>query len=85
MLNPDALNNADVGLTANAAMAVIDRLQDFTPEVQMLAMTASFVLLAQRHKQRPSDLFVTADNVINGAEGKRPEFAAVAHYLENET
>lgn len=84
MLNSDKMGSANEGLVANAAMTVVDQLQRFTPEVQMLGLTAAFMLLAKHHKQHPGDLFLTTDNIINGVEGKRPEFRAVSMYMENE-
>ncbi len=84
MLNHDRLNNADEAAVANSAMQVVDALQRFTPEVQMLGLTAAFMLLAKRHRQHPGDLFLTTDNIIHGVEGERPECRAVEMYLENE-
>lgn len=84
MLNPDKMGSADEGAVANAAMTVVDQLQSFSPEVQMLGLTAAFLSLSKHHKQHPGDLFLTADNIMNGVQGKRPEFAAVDMYMENE-
>ena len=86
MFNPDRVSNADEGEVANAAMTVIDALQvRFTSEVQMLGLSAAFLLMAQRHKQHPGDLFLTINNIMNGVEGKRAEFKALEMYMENET
>lgn len=84
MINHDRLTMADEAVVANSAMKVVDTLQRYTPEVQLLGLAASFLLLAKHHKQNPNDLFLTINNIIHGVEGKRPEFAAVEMYMENE-
>ncbi len=85
MINPDLVSNAPSGDVANAAMAVVDALQvRFKAEVQMLGLTAAFLLLAKRNKQNPNDLFETINNVMNGVEGRRPEFRAVEMYIDKE-
>lgn len=83
-INRDLLVSADAARVCNSAMAVIDRLQDFTPEEQMLGLTAAFMLLAKHQKQNPGELFLITDNVVNGVEGKRPEFRAVEQYMRDE-
>lgn len=65
-------------------MTVIDAMQDFDPETQVLGMAASFLLLCERFGQRPTEVFLTTQNVMNGVAGKRPEFEAVESYLAGE-
>lgn len=80
-LNRDLMNNANPILVGRAAMTVIDRLQDFDPETQAVGFAAGFLMLAKRFNVQPQDLFETAQNVMNGMDGKRPEFKAVESYL----
>ena len=83
-LNKDQMNNADPVQVGRAAMAVIDAVQDLTPEHQALGMAATFMLLCDRFKVKPQDVFETSQNVMNGVAGERPEFAAVQSYLKEE-
>jgi hypothetical protein len=83
-LDNDAMNMADPTLVGRAAMTVIDQLQDFTPEVQTVGFAAAFLLLCERFHVHPGNVFLTAQNVMNGMDGKRPEFAAVRSYLGEE-
>lgn len=84
MLNRDVLGSIPSPQVANAAMTVIDRLQDFTPEAQMLGLAAAFQLLADHNKVSAPELFAFSDRIVNGVSGYRPEFRAVAMYMENE-
>lgn len=83
-LNRDHLNHVPVGVAANDAMALIDRVQDWPPERQMLAITSTFKLLAERFGVTGGDIFTVADNVMNHADGRRSEFLAIQDYLEGE-
>lgn len=83
-LNRDTLNHIPVNVAAVDAMAVIDRIQDWPRERQMLAVTSVFKLLAERFGVNSGDIFTVADNVMNHADGKRVEFDAIAAYLRSE-
>ena len=83
-LNRDLLNSVPVETAANATVAVIDRLQDFSPELQMLALTTSYKLMLERFNFPPQDILTVADNVMNHADGRRVEFEAVQSYMEGE-
>lgn len=80
----DALRNADVRQSGNAAMATIDAVQLRPPAVQLMGITAAFLLLSKAYGMRPTDLFTYADNLMHAADKKRPEFRGVAAYIENE-
>jgi len=45
IFNRDRFNNADTAQSAQAAMTVIDRLQQFPPEEQLVGLAAAFLLL----------------------------------------
>lgn len=83
-MNVDALNHAPVLDTCRGAMAVINAIQDLPQGVQEAAITAAFVLMCEVKGLRPTDLFTVSGNIINHAEGKRPEFAAVSQYIREE-
>lgn len=83
-LNRDLMNNVPVKTAATSTMAVINALQDMHPHVQMIALTAAYKLMVERFNISPHDVFTVADNVMNHADGRRDEFAAVADYLKGE-
>lgn len=82
--NPDVFGNVPARESAQAAMSVIDALQQFRPEVQLAGLAAAFKLAAERFDCRPTDAFTVSGNLMNDVEGKRPEFRAVAEYMEKE-
>jgi len=65
-------------------MRVIDAVQDLPPHLQLIAITAAFKLMIDRFDVPAQDAFVIVDNIMQDQEGKRPEFAAVRMYMENE-
>jgi hypothetical protein len=85
MLNRDRLMNLPVKAGATAAMQVIDALQKgHSPEAQVLGAAAVFVLLSERFGVSMQDVMGAIKKLMNHAEGRRPEFAAVAEYLAKE-
>jgi len=82
--NRDQLGNADVHETAVAAMSVIDTLQKHNKGVQIAAICAAFKLLSERCNVPLSDAMTITNNIMNHADGRRPEFKAVEAYLKNE-
>lgn len=83
-MNRDLFNNAQVRDVSNASMAVITTIQDMQPHVQMAALAATFLLLSDHWKVAPQEAFAAVKNLMNHAEGRRPEFNAVAAYMEAE-
>lgn len=84
MLNRDLMNHAGVRESATSTMRVIDAVQDLPPHLQVIALVASFKLMVERYGVNPQDAFTVADNIMNHAQGRRPEFEAVRAYLANE-
>lgn len=84
VFNHDQFHSASPALVAEATMRVIDRIQQLPPSVQIHAAAAVFVLLTQRFAIDTQDAFSATSNLMNYAEGRRPEFEAVRAYLENE-
>lgn len=80
----DRMMSARVRPSANAAMQVIDSLQPYTPEEQLMGLTAAFMLLAKAAGMRPNDMFTFADNLMHDANTKRPEFLAVEQTIREE-
>ena len=83
-LDRDLFNNASVGAVANCAMAIINVTQDMRPQNQIAALAAAFLLVCERHDMHAPDAFAVITNIMNHAEGRRPEFAAVRQYMEEE-
>lgn len=83
-MNLDKLTNIPTRQAANATMSIIDCVQRLQPEERPVALAASFLLLAERLDVPAQDLFTYSTNIMNHADGRRPEFKAVADYLENE-
>ena len=81
----DLLANAPITDAANAAMAVVDSVQSCPNNgVILLGFSAAFLLAVEASGLTVSDVMVYTKNVINNAEGKRPEFQAVSRYIDNE-
>lgn len=83
-LDLDRLGNIPVREAARATMAVIDRLQDLTPEQQMAGITACFTLACEHYGINPQDMFTYSNNIMHHADGRRPEFQAVRQFMKGE-
>jgi hypothetical protein len=85
MLNRDRFNNADQQQSAVAAMTVIDRLQNFPAEQQLVGLAATFLFVCEHFGIPAQDAFTVTKNVINDTDSKLiPEFRAVREYVRNE-
>ncbi|MER9646771.1 hypothetical protein [Mesorhizobium sp. M0199] len=65
-------------------MTVLDRLQDFRPEIQIMGAAAVFLELANLLGIPAQEAFTATKNLINGDDGKRAEFRAITAYLNGE-
>jgi len=83
-MNRDKLTSINVRKAANASMVVIDALQKLPPEEQVAGMASAFLLLADHINLTPQEMFSVTTSIMNHADGRRPEFAAVAQYMEME-
>ena len=84
ILSRDYFNNVGVDRVAGATMGVIDRVQSLSPDLQVAALAASFLMICERYDIPAQDVFTVVNNIMNHAEGRRPEFAAVRQYMEEE-
>lgn len=80
----DRIANAPMLASGNATMAVMDRLQNYPVEVQVMAITSAFLLLCREIGVKPQTLYTYADNCMYDAEKRRPEFEGAASYIRNE-
>lgn len=78
------MNNADPHRVASAAMTVVDRLQSYHPAEQIMGVAALFLILAEHRGVPAQDIFTATKNLINGVDGKRPEFRALQEYVKHE-
>lgn len=83
-MNLDRFNNMNVRKAAQASMHIINAIQQMPPEEQVAGMASTFLLLADHNRMTPQEMFAVVANIMNHADGRRPEFAAVAQYMENE-
>lgn len=79
------LGNASIPSTARLTMAIADRIQDEPSQgVRLAALSSAFLLSLELSGLPAADCLGMARNIMNHAEGIRPEFAGVREYLRNE-
>ncbi len=82
--NRDVLNSAAPRDVAMAGMTVLDRLQDFRPEIQIMGAATVFLSLAEHLGIPAQEAFTATKNLINGDDGKRAEFRGIDAYMKGE-
>lgn len=82
-LDRDLIMGAKAADVAQVVMSIIDRLQHFRPESQVVGGAAFFLLSCEHHGVDPVDTLTAITRLLNTKEGYRDEFAAVRHYLES--
>lgn len=81
----DLLGNAPLVEAARATMGVANAVQDHPNKgVRLMGIASAFLIASEAAGLPVSDVIGMARNCINTADGKRPEFAAVADYIHNE-
>lgn len=83
-MNRDRLTNMSVREAATGTMQILDAVQDERPEKVVASAAAFFVHACDRFGIRAADALTITTNIINHAEGKRPEFAAVEQFMREE-
>lgn len=83
-IDKDLLANCDRAAGGRAAMEVVTALQKHDPHVQVVGLAAAFKLLTEETKLHVGDVLTYTGNLMNDAEGRRPEFKAVSEYIKNE-
>ena len=83
-MNVDRLNNLAVLDGAMAAMEVVNALQRHSPEARVVGAAAVFRLLAEHLRLDVQGAMSATSNLMNHADGRRPEFAAVSEYISKE-
>lgn len=86
--NRDAMNLADQKKVASLASKVVDFIQDWRPEDQLLALACSFLLVAEASRIPAQDVFTASKNLMQAPmqtqTGLCPEFQAIQYYLKQE-
>lgn len=70
--------------TGMAAMSLLTRLQDFTPEEQAAAAAVVFLLLIRKYGAHAGNVLAVGENIIGRALETNPELRAVFGYIQNE-
>ena len=82
--NRDGFINANLREVSRASFAVIDALQAYSPGAKVAAMSAVFKLYADSIGLSVPEAMEIVNNIMHHGEGKRPEFRAIAAYLQHE-
>lgn len=81
----DQTANCDLRLAARCCMSVVNGMEKHTGSgTRLMGLAAAFLLAAEASGIPSADLMAYARNCIHTAEGRRPEFAAAARYIEQE-
>lgn len=80
----DRMNSASFREVGHGSMAVVSRLQDFRPEVRVLALAAVFAQVCKLYKVRPMDAMETAGRIAQERAKDSDEIRAVTMYVEKE-
>lgn len=83
-LDRDIMNMAAPRDVARASLATLNALQDFRPEIQIMGAATVFLSLAEHLGIPAQEAFSVTKNLINGDDGKRPEFKGVDAYMKGE-
>jgi hypothetical protein len=87
LVDRDKLNQAPRSEVAAACVSIFDRIQDWGREKQLLALAASFVLLADASGIPAQDVFAASKNLMADpmtSTGLAPQFQAMRFHLNTE-
>lgn len=87
LVNRDKMNMASKQEVANACVSIFDRIQEWSREKQLLALAASFVLLADASGIPAQDVFTASKNLMADPmtqTGLAPQFQAMRYHLNTE-
>lgn len=79
------IGNTDMRMASNAVMTVLDKIQDYPHDTQIMSMGVLFLCLCNRYNVRPSHILDCADNMVRKSGGySQANFEAVKAYLKQE-
>jgi hypothetical protein len=85
LLDYTKLANVNPDDVSQAAYEALDCLQNHPPHIQAAAVGTLFVAIAEALKASPQDVMTVISNVLHDdRNGRRPQFAALALYIEHE-
>lgn len=81
----DLMGNCSMREAAQCCMATVSAVQTNPDQgSRLMGLACAFLLAAEQSGISVTDMMIYARNCMNDAEGKRPEFAAVADYINKE-
>ncbi|MEG2140964.1 MAG: hypothetical protein RRY20_09285 [Bilophila sp.] len=81
----DQLGNVSLTDAAHTAMSVADAVQTCPRKgARLIGIMAAALITIEASNLNLQDVLAMTRNVINHADGRRPEFAAVDAYVRNE-
>lgn len=81
----DLMGNCSVREAAQCCMAVASAIQNNPKQgPRLMGLACAFLIAAEQSGISVTDMMAYARNCMNDAEGKRPEFAATADYINKE-
>ncbi len=83
-VNLDKFKNTHRKDSATGAMTILDAIQDMPSARQLAAISTCFRIVADCCDLNVADTLTVAGNMVNDAEGRRAEFAAVEEFINNE-
>jgi hypothetical protein len=84
MFNTDRMFNVNAKDAAMAGMAVITKLQDYIPEVQVLALALTFREVCESVGLHAGTALTAAGRISEMESQTSPELRALADYIKNE-
>lgn len=84
MIDLDRMNNLDASEAAQAALRVVDRVQDARTELQVVGIAAAFSAFCRKHRVDPAEAFRAATNILATKHREDPAFVALDLYVRYE-
>jgi hypothetical protein len=85
VLNMDRVNSVNTDAIGSAVFQMLDRLQHIPNEEQTVAAAVVVLLMCERYKANPEEIFRAARNLVAHAEGERDErLTAMRWFLKYE-
>lgn len=87
LYNRDLLMNASKRAVANATVAIFDRIQGMSKEVQILGLAAAFAIACEVSRCEPQDAFTAVKNLMADpmtATGRGLQFDAMRYHIDTD-
>lgn len=80
----DHFTQLDQAAASVNTVTALDALTNMSPEHQVAAVGAAFLMLCETYRVQAQDAFTVIKNVLNGAHGPTAEFNAARMFIEND-